>query len=104
MYNHMYCNTCSSKCLHRLSEGQRDVMKKMGYSYKKLAKTRLFVVVLAVFVFGIVLVLVNIYQLRLLKSDHDLYHGAAVEGMTGVPETDRRPVVWVVANRVSYCM
>lgn len=65
------------------------------------AKNRLSTVVLAVFVFGILLVLVNIYQLQQMRYDHDLYHGALAEGHVDVTEGQRKPVVWVVAPRVS---
>ena len=66
-----------------------------------LGKNRVLTLVLTVFVFGVALVIVNIYQLQLLRSNHEYYHSATAEGETSEADAELRRTVWVVANHVS---
>ena len=64
-------------------------------------KQRTVNLVLAVLLVGLLLILVNIYQLRALQSDHYTYHGAAAVEGTLDRYDGRKPTVWYAGKRVS---
>ena len=68
-----------------------------------LTGTRTQRIVLLILAFGLLLLVINIYELRLMQADHAAMHGlapggAVVEGDTGRP--DRQPIVWISGKRV----
>ena len=65
-------------------------------------RQKLLMLVVVVFVFGVLLIGVNIYQLQIMHASHLAIHGGAiVEGSLDRWDMGRRPKVWVAGKRVS---
>ena len=65
----------------------------------RVKRNQLFTIVLLVLGFGVFLTLINIYELRMVQSEHLNYHDGVAEAGYGGTET-KQPVVWVNAKRV----
>ena len=64
-------------------------------------RNRVMMLVGAVFCVGILLIIVNIYQLRVMTATHLAYHGSgAPEGSLDRWDMVKRPTVWVAGKRV----
>ena len=83
-------------------QGGRDGLMKSAKGMKMRGPGKMFTLVVVVLGLGIVLTLLNIYELHKMKEDHAL-HNLQPEGQTGVSAV-RQPVVWVEGNRVSMIM
>ena len=70
-----------------------------------LSRRHLSHIVLFVLVLGVLLIAINVFQLQLIRHEHELHHGVGAD-VEGQPEAlaaaERKPpVVWVVAKHVS---
>ena len=70
-----------------------------------LSRRHLSHIVLFVLVLGVLLIAINVFQLQLIRHEHELHHGVGAD-VEGQPEAlaaaeHKPPVVWVVAKHVS---
>ena len=74
-------------------------------AHRLLGRGLTLIVALVVLAFGLVLLLINLYELRLMQQDHMLMHGSVVEGQADRTGDKLSPVVWIEGRNVSihYC-